>query len=193
MLAIPKDGHGIVKFIGIDPGTNTPGVGIIHYDTVEKRIVKVSAQCLKLERMIRRSPHLSHQAERFLKLMALEKFLTTMFRKERPLGVGCESPFINQKRPGAVIPLAECMLVVERAVYCYDPHTKLEKIDPSTIKKTVGVKGTSSDKHDMTEAMLKIPEIADVFSGDLKSMDNNAVDGVAVAYCCLQRELSYDS
>lgn len=79
--------------------------------------------------------------------------------------------------------------MIEGVVYEYDPYLGLIKIDPSSIKKSVGVKGTSGDKHAMTEAIEKIPEIMDVLSGDIKKMNNNAVDGIAVAYCSLKREL----
>jgi hypothetical protein len=43
----------------------------------------------------------------------------------------------------------------------------------------------------MTEAIKKIPEIMDVLVGDIDSMDNNAVDSLAVAYCSLKRELNH--
>ncbi|HEX9137653.1 MAG TPA: hypothetical protein VF905_12020, partial [Nitrospirota bacterium] len=68
----------------------------------------------------------------------------------------------------------------------------IERIDPSSIKKAVGVKGTSDDKHAMTEAIKKIPEIMDVLIGDIDTMDNNAVDAIAVGYCSLNRELNHE-
>lgn len=108
------------------------------------------------------------------------------------MGVASEHPYINPGMPGAVIPLAECLLIEEQAVFEYDPYMSLEKIDPSSIKKAVGVSGTSGDKHAMTEAIKKIPEIMDVLVGDIDTMNNNAVDSIAVAYCSLKRELSHE-
>jgi len=190
MLHIPH-GDGIVKFVGIDPGTSFPGVGLIHYDVAEKKIVRASAVCLHLEKMAKRSPHFEYQPLRFLKLQAFMMFLRTLFIKERPMSISSEHPFINPKRPGAVIPLAECLYMTEQEVHRYDPYMHLEKIDPSSIKNSVGVSGTSGDKHAMTEAIKKIPEIMDVLVGDIDAMDNNAVDSLAVTYCSLQRELNH--
>lgn len=190
MLHIPH-GDGIVKFVGIDPGTSFPGVGLIHYDVEEKKIVRATAVCLHLEKMAKRSPHFEYQTLRFLKLQAFRMFLRDLFKKERPMAIASEHPYINPRMPGAVIPLAECLFMTEQEVHRYDPYMQLEKIDPSSIKNAVAVKGNSGDKHAMTEAIKKIPEIMDVLVGDIDSMDNNAVDSLAVTYCSLQRELNH--
>jgi hypothetical protein len=118
-------------------------------------------------------------------------FLRDMFRRERPLKIASEHPYINPRTPGAVIPLAECLVLIESEVMDYDPYLCLERIDPSSIKNAVGVKGNSGEKHAMTEAIKKIPAIMDVLVGDIDTMDNNAVDSVAVTYCSLQRELNH--
>lgn len=191
MLHIPHDGDGIVKFVGIDPGTSFPGVGLIHYDVPEKKIVRATAVCLNLEKIAKRNPHFQYQNLRFLKLQAFKMFLRDLFKKERPMAIASEHPFINPKRPGAVIPLAECLYMTEQEVHAYNPYMSLEKIDPSSIKNAVGVKGNSGDKHAMTEAIKKIPEIMDVLVGDIDAMDNNAVDSLAVTYCSLKRELDH--
>lgn len=191
MLHIPHDGDGIVKFVGIDPGTSFPGVGLIHYDVPEKKIVRATAVCLRLEKMAKRSPQFEYQTLRFLKLQAFRMFLRDLFKKERPMAVASEHPYINPGTPGAVIPLAECLFMTEQEVHRYNPYMQLEKIDPSSIKNAVAVKGNSGDKHAMTEAIKKIPEIMDVLVGDIDVMNNNAVDSLAVAYCSLKRELDH--
>lgn len=191
MLHIPHDGDGIVKFVGFDPGTSFPGVGLIHYDVESKAIVRASAVCLNLEKMAKRSPHFDYQTLRFLKLQAFRMFQRDLFKKERPMSIASEHPYINPRMPGAVIPLAECLYMTEEEVHRYNPYMHLERIDPSSIKNSVGVKGNSGDKHAMTEAIKKIPEIMDVLVGDIDSMDNNAVDSLAVTYCSLKRELNH--
>lgn len=193
MLHMPHDGKGVVKLLSIDPGTSFPGVCLMHFDVPNKKLVRVSAQCLNLERLSRRSNYSGYQTQRFLKLNAFRIFLRDTMRKERPFKVASEHPFINPRMPGAVIPLAECLALIEQEVYNYDPYLAIEKIDPSSIKNAVGVKGNSGDKHAMTEAIKKIPAIMDVLVGDIDTMDNNAVDSIAVGYCSLQRELNHDN
>lgn len=192
MLHIPSDGKGVVKFIGIDPGTSFPGVCVLSYDVPNKQIVRVAAHCFDLERLARRSVHSEYQNPRYLKLLAFREVLRDIFRSERPLKVSSESPFINPRRPGAVIPLAECLYVIEQEVHEHNPYLSLDKIPPSPIKNAVGVAGNSGDKNAMTEAIKKIPAIMDVLIGDINTMNNNAVDSIAVAYCSLQRELNHE-
>lgn len=188
MLPLPT-GSAIVKFIGIDPGTKFPGLAIIFYDLSERKIVYVRSICLDLVKMSRTSIYRETQTERFLQLKAFCQYLHLFLRLERPIKVASEHPYINPRMPGAVIPLAECLYEIETTVYQYNPYMGLEKIDPSSIKKSVGVSGTSGDKHAMTEAIKKIPEIMNVLEGDIDTMNNNAVDAIAVAYCSLKREL----
>ena len=82
--------------------------------------------------------------------------------------------------------------MTEQEVHEYNPYLCLEKIDPSSVKNAVGVKGNSGDKEAMTKAIAGIDEIASVLTTDIATMDNNAVDSIAVAYCSLKRELSND-
>lgn len=188
MLPIPS-GSSVVSFIGIDPGTSFPGVSVIRYDVIEKQIVHVSAHCFNLSRLAKRLPHYTYQNDRYLRLLVFRNILTDLFRQEKPVKIASEHPYINTKMPGAVIPLAECLFMTEQTVHEYNPFLCLERIDPSSIKNAVGVKGNSGDKHAMTVAVLKIPAIMNVIHQDVESMNNNAVDSIAVAYCSLMREL----
>lgn len=192
MLRIPSDGNGVVKFIGIDPGTSAPGVCVMSYSVPKKQIVRVAAHCFDLERLSRRSNDSGYQNPRYLRLQVFRGILKDIFKTERPLKIASEHPYINPRTPGAVIPLAECLFMTEQEVHAYDPHLCLERIDPSSIKNSVGVKGNSGDKHAMTEAIKKISAIMDVLVMDIETMDNNAVDSIAVAYCSLQRELNHE-
>jgi Holliday junction resolvasome RuvABC endonuclease subunit len=192
MLRIPSDGNGIVKLIGIDPGTKLPGICVMSYDVPNKKIVRIAAHCFNLERLARRSIHSEYQNPRFLQLQALRHILKDMFRSELPFKIASEYPYINMQRPGAVIPLAECLFMIEQEVHAYNPYLCLERIAPSNVKQAVGVSGDSGEKHAMTEAIKQIPEIVDVLVNDINTLDNNAVDSIAVAYCALKRELDHD-
>lgn len=188
MLPLPK-GKSVVCIVGIDPGTTKPGLCLLYYDVVSKRIVKVVSRVLSLEKYTRNTPYLNYQTDRFLRLKAFDNIIRDVLRTERPIRVGSEVPFINIKRPGAVIPLAECLSITENAVYDHDPYMTLDRIEPSLVKKAVGVKGNSGDKHAMTEAIAKIPQLADNILGNLFRLDNNAVDSTAVAFATLLKEI----
>lgn len=191
MLKLPS-GSSVVKFVGIDPGTSFPGISIISYDVELQQIVRVAAHCFNLEKLSRRSIHSDYQNPRYLRLQVFRGILKDIFKKERPIKIASEHPYINPRTPGAVIPLAECLFMIEQEVHAYNPYLCLERIDPSSIKNAVGVKGNSGDKEAMTKGIAKIPEIMSVLTMDLTTMDNNAVDSIAVGYCSMKRELSND-
>lgn len=190
MLPVPDEGDGVVCIVGIDPGTSLPGLCLLYYDVISKKIVRINSRVLKLEKYSRNSPLKGYQTDRFLRLKYLDDILRETFYREKPVMIASEHPYINQKTPGAVIPLAECLSITENAVYDYNPYMALERIDPSSIKNAVGVKGNSGEKHAMTEAIKKIPELVDNLIQDIDTLDNNAVDAIAVSYCSLKRELN---
>jgi len=167
MLNIPDSGSGIVKIIGIDPGTTFPGISIIGYCLEDKEIVSVSSICLNLDRITKHSDYIEYQPFRFLKLMKLKEYLSEIFYTEKPILVAAEHPYMNPRMPGAVIPLAQCFMAIQTAVFEFNPRLDTTFIDPSTIKKSVGVKGTSGDKNAMTIAISKIPEIMNNLNTDI--------------------------
>jgi len=189
MLNIPDTGSGIVKIIGIDPGTMFPGVCTISYDTEYKEIIYISSICLNLDRITKNSEYVDYQPYRFLKLIKLKEYLLDIFKVDKPVLVAAEHPYMNPRMPGAVIPLAQCFMTIQMAVFDYNPLLDTTFIDPSTIKNSVGVKGNSKDKNSMSIAISKIPEIVDNLNTDIEKMNNNAVDAIAIAYCALKREL----
>lgn len=192
MLKIPVRGDGVVKFVGIDPGTSFPGISVYSYNVESRKIVRAAAHCFNLEKLAREAIKSQYQNPRYLRLQVFRGILRDILRKERPIKVASEHPYLNSRTPGAVIPLAECLYMIEQEVHEYNPHLCLERIDPSSIKNSVGVKGNSGDKEAMTKAILKIPEIMEVLTMDITTMDNNAVDSLAVGYCSLKRELDSD-
>lgn len=188
MLPLPSGDDAVVCFVGIDPGTTKPGLCLLYYDMSSRQIVKIIARVLTLDKFIRDSPYTNYQNEKFLRLRALDLILRDVLRTERPVRVASEVPFINIKRPGAVIPLAECLNVVENCVFDYNPYMPLDKFAPSLVKKAVHARTNSNDKNEMTTAILEIPELANNVVGRLRHMDNNAVDSIAVAYAAFKLE-----
>ena len=189
MSNIIELGDGVVCFVGIDPGSRRPGICLLYYNLTTKQIVRVWARVYNLDRYADRAIHVDYQNHRFLRIKAFKEILGSLFRMNRPSNIASEHPYINPRTPGAVIPLAECLFASEEAVYEYNPYMKLERIDPSSIKNAVGVKGNSGDKTAMTKAIAAIPELSNCIVGNLATMDNNAVDSIAVAYCSLKRAL----
>ena len=74
--------------------------------------------------------------------------------------------------------LTECMHSMRNAMYSQNPNRVFHTIDPSTIKKSVGVSGKSGDKELMRKAVQGI-------AGSMVNvdwLDEHAIDSIAVGY-----------
>ncbi len=88
-----------------------------------------------------------------------------------------ESPYMG-RFPQAFATLTECMVAIRKACYNYNAYMNFDTIDPSTIKKSVGVKGNSGDKELMREAVRKITNN----SVPVDIMDEHSIDSIAIGY-----------
>lgn len=185
MLMIPMSNDHIVRFVGIDPGSNKLGLSLIHYDMAIDQIVYSYATTLVGERMSRRHPLNDIQGERAMRLLFLGQTLLRFFNAHQPLTIACESPYFNHLQPSAYGPLVESITMIKQAAWEYHPWRALHLIDPSSIKKSVGVRAQSGVKDDITQAILRIPEIVNTFHGDISQLDEHGYDSLAVNYCSL--------
>ncbi|MOA47364.1 hypothetical protein D3C78_1699920 [compost metagenome] len=65
----------------------------------------------------------------------------------------------------------------------------LEKIDPSTVKKAIGVPGNSSDKELVRKAVYALPNLENLSDRELDSLSEHAIDSIAVAHWYCVEEL----
>ncbi len=89
--------------------------------------------------------------------------------------------------PNAFGALTEIMLAIRRACWRFDPILPLNVIDPSSVKKFMGVKGTSKDKSAMTRALMAKQELANPSGIPLADLDEHSIDALCVG--CYQAGL----
>lgn len=185
MLHLPPGGSSIAKVIGIDPGSETLGVGIMSFDTVSQAILRTDAFTVFGSKLGGNEWLGFLHGDRFQRIAQLSQNLTHLFRQEVPLAIAVESPFFNHLRPQAYGVLMEVMAAIRQAVWDYDPWHELYLIDPSSVKKAAGVLG-NANKDTMREAIrILSPQLH--LTCDVDLLDEHSIDAVAVAYCRYKR------
>lgn len=185
MLTMPYASSSIVSLIGIDPGSDTLGVGILNLDITTLNIVSSQAFTLHGLQNARGSWTTEIHGDRQGRIESHRERLLQLFQSVQPLDIACESPFINRRRPNAYGALTEVVSAVRRAVMQFDIWKQLVMIDPPTVKKAVGVSGKTGGpdgKKLMQRAVLAMPEFCYNGHIPIELLDEHSIDALAVAY-----------
>lgn len=189
MLVDPHDDReGIVRVIGIDPGTTTLGVGVIVGDLKNKKIISCAARTINAAKLCVSELDKTVHSDKYARIFAIAKSISTILAETQPIAVACESPFMSRRRPSAYGPLVEIIYAVRKTLHEYDNTMSLDLIDPPTAKIAVGAKG-NSDKVAVLSAIEKLIKNNPDFQFDakrsgceLKELDEHSSDAIAIAY-----------
>lgn len=191
MLSIYNDSE-YIKIIGIDPGTNGLGLSLIEVDNNEKKIYLKFVKTFFGDELRKKLKFLDEVHDpKFLKLLAHQQNLLDYFTDFKPDFVICESPFMG-RFPAAFAALVEITNMIKQALFKHDQFNKVIFIDPSNVKKTIGVKGRSSDDKDLVKkALIANHDIINLTNYNLSLLDEHSIDSIAVAYY-LSKEIIED-
>ncbi|MCC7332003.1 MAG: crossover junction endodeoxyribonuclease RuvC [Flavobacteriales bacterium] len=147
--------------LGIDPGTNIMGYGIIHIKNSKTELIALgSIELNKLE---------TH----FLKLQKIYERTSYLITEYKPDEVAIEAPFLG-KNPQSMLKLGRAQGISIAAALSH--NIPVFEYSPLKVKQSITGKGSSSKEQvaGMLESMLKMKELP-------KHLD--ATDGLAVAVC----------
>lgn len=182
----PSDGQ-TFRIVAMDPGTDTLGLSLLEIDLCYMRTQIAQVHTFRGSQLQKLFPVISEiHGDRTARLMAHEENIFQFLHYANPHSVVTEGPYMG-RFPAAFAALTECVSAIRRAVIRYDQFMPLHVIDPSTIKKNMGVKGTSGDKLAMTKALIaKLNEPAsDLINPsniDIAALDDHSVDSICVGY-----------
>lgn len=179
---MPSDDNTLVSVVGIDPGSDTMGVGIITFDIFSHVIESCEAYTFAGMKLPGSEWATEIASERIQRIGAHEANLVKIFRKVRPLAIASEAPFINKRFPQAGLVLTEVISAIRAAVRAYDQWRPLYMVEPSKAKNAVGASG-GADKDKVKAAMLLLPELVNTALTPIVDLDEHSVDGLAVAMC----------
>lgn len=178
----PRPDEQPLRVVGIDPGTETLGFGVLdlYLSTGELRVAH--AETVDLVKLVSDFRHEEKvHGARTARLMALEERLFIYFEHYQPHAICSESPYMG-RFPQAFAALTECVSYVRRAVVRYDRYMPLEMVDPPTAKKAVGVVVKRGITKDDVKVALEKLDLVYAAGVDLKQFDEHSIDALAVAY-----------
>ena len=174
--------HKNFTLLSIDPGLNNVGIAIYEIETQPFKILSIQAFTLKSERLIDDSClDDEDHTERVHKRYMMGRSLTKALQQYRPDVVASESPFFDRRKPGSFAVLTEVLTTLFDAVVAFNPLIKFVMISPQSVKMTLGVAGIKG-KEVVREAMEKQQEIITVLQDPLETIDEHAIDAIAVGY-----------
>ncbi len=169
-----------LRIVSFDPGTNTFGAAILEIDLSTRVLSLADTHLFEGSKMMRAFPRaVLHQGERFARLLAHEENIFGYLNYAQPHAVVSEAPYMG-RFPTAFSALTEVMLAIRRATWRYDPIMPLNIIDPSSVKKYMGVKGTSKDKTLMTRALLAKKDLHNPSGIAIAELDEHRADAICV-------------
>lgn len=180
---------GIVKLIAIDPGSFKCGFCVYDIDFKERKIVRISAETIKVE-SLKNDTGIPEEliTASSLRYYKLRSELVKRFDELTPHYVAYEGPFMNRLQPSAFGPLVAMMTLVRDAVIHYNVGVPFTIFQPQVVKKSVDIAGKKG-KEVVIEALRKVSEIMDALVTDLDTLDDNAIDAIAVGYAFFKDQI----
>ena len=170
-----------LRILSIDPGTSYTGICIA--DLFSDDILRVRfVETINAERLAKHLRDIEHiYGARYARILAIGNQLQHLLELYSPDVIVSEAPFYNPSRPQAYGALVEVVTMLKTTVCRYNSSLTFVSIDPSTVKKGVGVSGASGDKDLMKLALQKCNILYEAYLNP-NSFDEHSVDAVAVAF-----------
>lgn len=171
--------------LSIDPGTNHLGIAISNLSLATKKMEVIEAYTVDINYVAKL--YASHielcRGQRSAKMYAVYYLVQNLLRSYPFSVVACESPYMG-RFPAAFSALVECLANISTACQDYNQRLPLFLYDPATVKRALGVKGTSSDKNAVAQAVARCPSI-DTSQIYLSYCDEHTTDAIGVGHACL--------
>ena len=164
------------NIVGVDPGSNYVGVSVLNINSSTFQINSIASETINLSKIKSRT---EPNYDITYKMDNLLQYLISLFNTIIPSVVSIENPFMFSKRPGAVIPLAKSLAIIEQAAITYNDGVLIYRISPSEVKNAIGAKG-NADK----DTMLTTLEHHSILRHyiDIERMSEHEIDAVAMGY-----------
>lgn len=190
----PPD-HQPYRIIACDPGTDTLGLAFLEVDLGTQSTAIAQVHTFRGSQLQRLFPTITAvHGDRMARLIAHEENIFQFLHYARPHAVITEGPYMG-RFPAAFAALVECVSAIRRAVIRYDHFMPLHVIDPSTVKKSMGVKGTSGDKDAMRRALTQALDdpaqpLTNPSNIEISSIDEHGVDAICVGWLLAKQVLT---
>lgn len=180
---IPPLSSDHIRIVGIDPGTDTLGIGIVdvHCDTLEPKLVygRTFTGHHGIRRYEHQHPNLPHRDTR---VSILLREVERVFIDACPNVIAAESPFMRRFQLSAYESLTEFHKSLRGVVWRYSPVLRLHRFDPVSVKNNVGVSHVKTNKDDVARAVIGLYQDHCTENVEINSFDEHTYDAIAVCH-----------
>ena len=177
---------GVFKLLAIDPGGHKCGISLFTFNLKEKKILSITSFTINVEKLKNDTGFPEELLRsKFLAYYKLRNEILRLLQSFKPDIIGYEAPFMNSLQPTAYGPLISMMTLIYDSVITYNLGSQFYTIQPQQTKKAVGVAGKKT-KEVVTTAVKKVPELMEALEVDIDTLDDNAVDSIAVGWYVLK-------
>lgn len=179
----------VTRVMSIDPGSTSLGLAILDINCETLEITLVHVYTFHIDLVVKHgfANHEFLYGIHAARLQAIAAVVTNMAFQWTVDDVVSEAPYMG-RFPRAFEVLTQCMMSIRTALSCYYGDRPLVTFDPATVKSCVGVKGTSSDKLAVANALLYLPRL-NLGSINIALLDEHSTDAIAVGYTYAKRML----
>ncbi len=185
MIVIPET-YQHYRIIGFDPGLTNTGMAVIDVDLTSRQVKTIEAITIRVDQL----PNMTgldpeYFGERLIKLYKLKQIVEYHVQRIQPHSVASESPFYNRLRPMAYGALLETLTYIHAGVIACNPNIFFKTIEPLLAKKAIGA-GMMKGKVDVRYCIENNPDIMSVLQSDIDTLDEHALDAIAVSVAFLR-------
>ncbi len=184
----PFDGDKIIRFIGIDPGSNNLGFSVLEKDLENNKIALIYSHTIKGSVIEKEYSYISEcMGARFAKVYGYKLTLMEYFENFKPDHVVCESSYMGNFA-AAYGALMEMIMTIKMAAIDYKKDLSVTTIDPASVKKYVGAKGNNGDKELMRKCVKQL-DILFYQPVSIDDLDEHSIDSIAIGYWGINQAL----
>jgi Holliday junction resolvasome RuvABC endonuclease subunit len=164
--------------MSIDPGTTNTGIAIFNVNDLTFIPSLEYAATINSEKLLSGYKHVVHtHGTRDAKILAISNAINGYFARYMPAVIVAEAPFFNPHSPQAYAALTELLTTIKLSVRNINFYARFELIDPSSVKRFMGVNGCSGDKQLMRNALMRR------LTEDVSMCDEHTIDAICVGLC----------
>ena len=167
-----------IRVLSIDPGSSNMGYTFSMVSYEHKTFTVIESGTINIEKVCGLKTMFETPKLQLISAH-LGSVITQLLENYQPDVVICEAPYMG-RFPHAYAVLVMCTQVIQYTVGAYDFTILFTMVEPSTVKKRVGVRGTSGDKDAIKSALLTIKTIT--LPANYNDLDEHAIDSIAIGY-----------
>lgn len=177
MSAVPYSDR--YRILAVDPSSSHNGYAVLDYDLISKKVYVVNTYTVARNELLKLTPWLRETyGDRQAAVECYRQSFNDALFHYDPTAIVVESPY--KRFLTAFRALTELQAVYRTCVIQFDHTAPFYTVEPSVVKKNIGVKGGSKEKSDIPKALALRKDLVYNNNRTLLDMDEHQHDAIAV-------------